>query len=168
MITRTSASLPQPDENCTVLTVSLGEEDCVCLTRILRDSSWILKEVRSCREALALSLKRPPSVVLTEPRMPDGTWNTLREGLGDLAAPPAMIVVSRLADEHLWAEVLNLGGYDVLAAPFDRSEVLRVLYLAWMSRKREAQRSRALPRKPPSAERMAEPLGRRMSASSAG
>jgi hypothetical protein len=29
-----------------------------------------------------------------------------------------------LADERLWAEVLNLCGYDVLATPFHADEVL--------------------------------------------
>jgi FixJ family two-component response regulator len=40
-------------------------------------------------------------------------------------------VTSRLADEYLWAEVLNLGGYDVLAKPLDKQEVSRTLNLAW-------------------------------------
>jgi hypothetical protein len=31
----------------------------------------------------------------------------------------------------LWAEVLNLGGYDVLLKPFDRAEVVRVAGMAW-------------------------------------
>jgi CheY-like chemotaxis protein len=37
--------------------------------------------------------------------------------------PPMLIVTSRLADDYLWAEALNLGAYDVLAKPFDASEV---------------------------------------------
>jgi FixJ family two-component response regulator len=40
-------------------------------------------------------------------------------------------VTSRLADEYLWAEALNLGAYDVLAKPFDTSEVMRVVASAW-------------------------------------
>jgi DNA-binding response OmpR family regulator len=35
-----------------------------------------------------------------------------------------------LADEYLWAEVLNLGGYDLLAKPFRDPEVKRVLAAA--------------------------------------
>jgi hypothetical protein len=35
-------------------------------------------------------------------------------------------VISRLADEYLWAEVLNLGGHDVLAKPLRQAEVLWV------------------------------------------
>jgi len=43
------------------------------------------------------------------------------------AAPPLLIVASRLADERLWAEVLNLGGYDVLLKPFEPAELRRVI-----------------------------------------
>ena len=39
--------------------------------------------------------------------------------------PPKLIVTCRLADERLWAEVLNLGGFDVLAQPFYAREVVR-------------------------------------------
>jgi hypothetical protein len=38
-----------------------------------------------------------------------------------------------VADERLWAEVLNLGGYDVLSTPFAAGEVLRACFLAWQS-----------------------------------
>jgi len=38
-----------------------------------------------------------------------------------------LIVTSNAGDEALWAEGLNLGGYDVLAQPFDQSEVARVM-----------------------------------------
>jgi DNA-binding response OmpR family regulator len=50
---------------------------------------------------------------------------------------PLLIVTSRLADEQLWAEALNLGAYDVLAKPFDTEEVIRVLSLAWLHWKHE-------------------------------
>ena len=41
-------------------------------------------------------------------------------------------MTSRLADDRLWSEALNLGAYDVLAKPYDPDEVLRVLDLAWI------------------------------------
>jgi hypothetical protein len=37
------------------------------------------------------------------------------------------VVTSRTADDYLWAEVLNVGGYDVLAQPLERDEVERVV-----------------------------------------
>lgn len=44
---------------------------------------------------------------------------------------PQLIVADRLADEALWAEVLNLGRYDVPVMPFAHEEVLRVISMAW-------------------------------------
>jgi hypothetical protein len=46
-----------------------------------------------------------------------------------------LVVASQLADGSLWAVVLNLGGYDVLAEPFEAAEVNRTLDSAlrnWM------------------------------------
>jgi DNA-binding response OmpR family regulator len=47
-----------------------------------------------------------------------------------LPDPPLLIVTSRLADERLWAEALNLGAWDVLAKPFDADEVIRIIGIA--------------------------------------
>jgi len=60
-------------------------------------------------------------------------------------APP-LIVTSRLADDRLWVEALNLGAYDVLAKPFDRQEVTRSIHLAWMhwQNSREAPTGRTM------------------------
>jgi hypothetical protein len=41
--------------------------------------------------------------------------------------PPQLVVTSRLADAYLWSEVLNLGGFDVLAKPLMEKEVRQVL-----------------------------------------
>jgi DNA-binding response OmpR family regulator len=46
--------------------------------------------------------------------------------LRPLEQPPLLIVTSRLADDALWSEALNLGAHDVLAQPFDRHQVERV------------------------------------------
>ena len=52
-------------------------------------------------------------------------------GTASLPAPPNLILFSRLADESLWAKVLNLGGFDLLMTPFEPEEVLRVSFAAW-------------------------------------
>jgi DNA-binding response OmpR family regulator len=61
-----------------------------------------------------------------------GTWIDMLEELRLLRNAPPLIVTSRLADEKLWAEALNLGAYDVLAKPFDLSELVRIVNLAWL------------------------------------
>jgi hypothetical protein len=60
--------------------------------------------------------------------------------MASLSAPPKLIVSSRLADHRLWAEVLNLGGFDLLMTPFENEEVLRVTRAArnnWGSKQLE-------------------------------
>jgi hypothetical protein len=37
-----------------------------------------------------------------------------------------LIVTSRIADERLWSEVLNFGGFDILVQPLDSREVARI------------------------------------------
>ena len=64
-------------------------------------------------------------------------WRDLLERTQQLANPPFLIVTSRLADDHLWAEALNLGAYDVLAKPFYPCEVARVVNLACLRWQRE-------------------------------
>ena len=81
------------------------------------------------REATTL-LKSGPNLVLCEKDLPDGTWKDVFREAGGLDNPPPVVVVSRLADERLWAEVLNLGGFDVLLKPFEHSEVRRVMGMA--------------------------------------
>jgi hypothetical protein len=41
----------------------------------------------------------------------------------------------------MWAEVLNLGAYDVLAQPFDPAEVFRVLTAAWQNWRYDGRRT---------------------------
>jgi DNA-binding NtrC family response regulator len=65
--------------------------------------------------------------ILTEASLPDGAWTDVLELNYHLPAPSALIVTDKLADDLFWAEVLNRGAYDLLAQPFDETEVQRIL-----------------------------------------
>jgi DNA-binding NtrC family response regulator len=93
--------------------------------------SWPIERVRNCLEVLLHVRRSLPRVVVCERDLPDGSWKDVLDIAASLLRPPPVIVTSRLADDYLWAEVLNLGGYDVLAKPLDRREVTRTLSLAW-------------------------------------
>jgi DNA-binding response OmpR family regulator len=66
-----------------------------------------------------------------------------------------LIVCSRLADERLWAEVLNLGGYDVLAIPFHAGEVEHTVNAACRTYRSKLAAEQAR-RRPARSERRAE------------
>src|SRR6266536_6407951 len=57
----------------------------------------------------------------------DGAWRDILQHTLQEKSLPVLIVTSQVANDSLWAEVLNLAGYDVLAQPFDREEVTRVV-----------------------------------------
>lgn len=90
-----------------------------------------MERASSCGEALLLIRRDLHRVVVSERDLPDGNWKDVLEAAAARENPPVVIVTSWLADDYLWAEVLNLGGYDVLAKPFNREEVQRTVSLAW-------------------------------------
>jgi DNA-binding response OmpR family regulator len=66
--------------------------------------------------------------VICDRDLPDGDWRQLWDILAREPKPPMFIVTSRLADDALWAEVLNVGGYDLLLKPFRAEEVIRMVH----------------------------------------
>ena len=124
-------SIPSPERTATVLAVSPLPADRVRLREILSQGNWKLHEASDCGEALALLRDKSVAVLFCERDHADGNWEDLLKATARLPAPPNLIVFSRLADESLWAKVLNLGGFDVLMTPFEPEEVLRVTFSAW-------------------------------------
>jgi len=115
----------------TVLSVSPIEKDHLSLQAIIGNSTWMMFQAPDLISALALLRQNEIAVVICERYLLPGTWIDLLEHLIALPKAPSLIVTSRLADERLWAEALNLGAWDVLAKPFDRIELIRSLKLAW-------------------------------------
>jgi DNA-binding response OmpR family regulator len=113
------------------LLVSPFSEDHQLLSQIFLDKGWTLRLAYMLGSALAVLRERPIPVVIAERALPCGDWKDLFAALQLLPNHPLLVVTSRLADEELWAEVLNLGGYDVLAKPFETAEVQWVLESAW-------------------------------------
>jgi DNA-binding NtrC family response regulator len=132
-----------PTETVIVLSISPLEEDHLLLKRILSRSEpsiyampkWELHPISTLESAVAVLRKDRAAIVLTEHELSPGVWTDVLAEVSTLSAPPLLIVTSRFADEHLWAEALNLGAYDVLAKPFDSEEVIRVLTSAWLHEK---------------------------------
>ena len=115
-----------------LLSISPWAHDHSVLRAILDQVRWQIEEAYSCDVAFRLVSSRPVSVIITNDALPDGDWMRIL-AYSDARPEPPVIVASRLADERLWAEVLNLGGYDVLVKPFVADEVRRVVSLAGSS-----------------------------------
>ena len=112
------------------LMVGEYESDRLLVYDVFRKLDWRLFETRDRRRAMDYLAQHPVQVVLTESGPGRWNWKRVLRDLRQLVRPPQLIVTSRMADDALWAEVLNVGGYDVLARPFRADEVARVVAAA--------------------------------------
>ena len=135
-------------ERPVILIVSPLAEDHERLARISDQFATEVRSTGTVAEALGILKAETVAVLITESKLPGGHyWTELLQATAVSEGAPRLIVASRVADEHLWAEVLNLGGYDVLLKPFDPEEAYRVVGLAlagWqtaLTRRRAAARA---------------------------
>lgn len=113
-----------------LLVVGGSDVDCDYFRLLFPKPRWTVHFRTSLAQAGTLLRLRPVKVILSGDRLPDGTWGDLIDTVTDMPNPPRVIVTSRCADERMWAEVLNRGGYDVLVEPYDAAEVHRVVSMA--------------------------------------
>lgn len=121
------------DEPVTLLLVSPSTDDQKALRDIIGDdSNWTIHHAPTLGRAKALLRDDSVMFVICERDVPPGSWKDVLRETVSRAKPLSFIVTSRHADDHLWAEALNMGAYDVLAKPFQPSEVIRTLKMAFL------------------------------------
>ena len=125
------AVVPEDGEQV-ALVISPVEEDHNTLQQLFQQQGWNLHATRSLDSASTFLKENAVSIVITERDLAVGNWKDVLKVMHGLREPPLLVVISRLADNNLWAEALNLGVYDVLAKPLVQAEVVRVLTSAWI------------------------------------
>lgn len=101
------------------------------LSALCPNCRWKLDTRSSVESAITLLEHNEVAILLCDNDGKSNTWREMLSRCENLKHPPCLIVTSRVADERLWAEALNLGAYDVLAKPFDVTEVTRTLSRAF-------------------------------------
>jgi DNA-binding response OmpR family regulator len=121
-----------------VVSVSSAPGDHAELQRLLPMPRWKVYRSTTALSAVKImrALRLVPIVICDADLFP-ATWQELLTQIGLFPKPPHLIIASRIADDYLWAEALNLGAYDVLGKPFDLAELTRSLSLAWLRTQRE-------------------------------
>jgi DNA-binding NtrC family response regulator len=132
----------RPEAAVNLLVICPLREDHVKLREVCSILSWNLHEAGTYHEALECLGRYQIEIVICECLLPDGNWKDLLSIMAPLAESPRLIVISAHADDLLWAEVLNLGGYDMLAKPLKLQEVARTVALAWRNWKDEREKSK--------------------------
>lgn len=116
-----------PAEPTRLLVVSPFADDHARLRLILLEPDWHISSAANCAEAVSALRDGGVEVVLTERDLPDAHWTALLDEIDGLPDAPHVIVTATDPDSRVWAEVLNLGGRDVLSKPFDDAEVNRTV-----------------------------------------
>jgi DNA-binding response OmpR family regulator len=132
-----SRASPVLEKGVEIVLISPQERDSSSIRCIFDRSQGTVHWFPTCEGALVFLREHSMGVVISNAELPDGCWKDVLGALSRFAPQPKLIVSSRLADEKFWAEVLNLGGYDVLLTPFEPEEVLRVCTGAWLTWKHE-------------------------------
>ena len=73
-------------------------------------------------------------LLLVDAELPDGGWRNLLLFVQNSGMTCEMIICARLEDRELWAETIQCGAYDLIAEPFERQEVTRIVCSALESR----------------------------------
>lgn len=108
------------------LLVGEDRESRLLIHEVFREVGWRLYEAQDRKQALHCLEQRTVHVVIVNDHC-GWPWRRVLDDLQHLPNVPQVVVTSSQADEALWAEVLNRGGYDVLAEPLQREEVERVI-----------------------------------------
>ena len=133
-VTDSSGQLEFP----TILALIHSETDFAALQDIVVAKHYgPLRRGKTLVEARHLVNRELIDIIITEVDLADNRgWRDVLDTIESSGALQPLIVVSHLADEFLWAEVLNLGGFDVLSEPFEEEDVVRVLGSALRERRR--------------------------------
>lgn len=108
------------------------EQDEQDLERIVGPCKWNLIWTRTCAGAVEAVERHEAPIIISGRIFPDGEWRDIWNRLRTRGTPPMFILATQLADDALWAEMLNLGGYNLLVKPFHPEEVIRTVHGALM------------------------------------
>lgn len=121
----TPTAIPARDFDFVVLAVTADNDDFRQIEAAM--PGWTILEARNCRDARQILGSRTCQVVLCERALADGVWTDLIRATQACPDTPPIVVMSRVADEDMWAEVLSRGGLDLVAKPLAAKDLRRAL-----------------------------------------
>jgi len=116
----------QPGTFIDVLFISRSETDSAALARMLKGTHWNLLRVRTCGEALATLDTVLVPVVICDMDV-ECDWKHIVDLVIHAPHPAPVLVAGADPDWHLWEEVIDRGGFDLLRKPMKRAKVAEML-----------------------------------------
>ena len=128
---RGSPARPGSPSQVNVLLVSPSDSDRLVLSGLLAGTPWRVLHAHTCGEAAAiLSSTIVPVIIRDHDCCQLGCEHAVRCSLaGPYPAP--LVIAAESPDYRLWEDVIDGGGFEVIAKPFRAEAVTKVLEFAW-------------------------------------
>lgn len=141
-------ALQPPNAECvaTALLISSFEYDHRYFQNLFNRTNWQLLQAGTIVAACEILWNYLVPVVVVDEGIEAGGWKGVLENTQPLQHARKIIVMSLLSTDSTWADVFQLGAYDLLARPLEQQEVLHSISMAWLAWKYELER-RARPKK---------------------
>lgn len=105
-----------------------GDRD--LLTQLAAEHRWTLQFAQTYGDAVQMLSDSDIPIILCDRDM-DADWRDVIRTMAAAPHPVYTILVSSVADDYLWTELVRWGGHDLLTTPLRETEVLRAMRLAW-------------------------------------
>ena len=113
-----------------VLLASERDDDYRTLQALLQNTKWTLVRPLSWGEVSSFCDRLVNPVVLVDRHFQGSDWRFTVASLLNTTASCCLILLSDVSDSYLWNELVQQGGFDVLARPFEKVSVHRTLAFA--------------------------------------
>lgn len=106
-------------------------EDVAELKGLFGDTPWELALASELEDACAALKAASVPIVLFDRDASGPDWKTAIKRLIQARKNACVVLISGVADQYLWEEVIHNGGFDLLTRPFRREQVLSALIFAY-------------------------------------
>jgi DNA-binding NtrC family response regulator len=118
-------------QKISVLIVTSRPEDIGELRDLLPGTPWQLNDVRDLEGAAEALRAAAVPMLLFDRDTADGCWQDAIRQLTRIHPSACVVLLSNVADQYLWDEVIQQGGFDVLTRPFKKDQVLSTFVFAY-------------------------------------
>ena len=113
-----------------ILLATSRDDDATSLREVLAHTRWTLVRAHAWTDAFRAQTEFGFPIVLYDRDLAGIPWHEGVPLMMRAGRPPAIILLSAVADPYLWDEVVQAGGFDLLPRPFRRDETLAMIAFA--------------------------------------
>ncbi len=118
---------PSSEQRLRILALSVSLNDRFLLERLAKQHDWEVRFTRSPQDAFSLVSQRYFELILCDRNQYGFPWREVMDRLAEGSPQSCILLLSPAHNDYLWRDVLQHGGYDVLACPLREAAVLRLV-----------------------------------------